>query len=86
MPAMARESFEESFSEKQQPLTLDRVWGLGDQRIVDAARVSIAGREVRPTSDNEKLLRYLLVNRWCHAPSRFSKIHSKEASHEYRTR
>jgi thymidylate synthase (FAD) len=37
-------------------------WGLGDQRIVDAARVSIAGGAVRPTSDNEKLLRYLLVN------------------------
>lgn len=37
-------------------------WGLGDQRIVDAARVSIAGKEVRATSDNEKLLRYLIKN------------------------
>lgn len=37
-------------------------WGPGDQRVVDAARVSIAGREVRPTSANEKLLRYLIAN------------------------
>lgn len=38
-------------------------WGPGDQRVVDAARVSIAGREVRPTSANENLLRYLLANK-----------------------
>lgn len=37
-------------------------WGPGDQRVVDAARVSISGHAVRPTSDNEKLLRYLLAN------------------------
>ena len=37
-------------------------WGAGDQRIVDAARVSIAGKEVRATSDSEKLLRYLIKN------------------------
>lgn len=35
----------------------------GDQRIVDAARVSIAGEEVRATSDDEKLIRYLIKNR-----------------------
>lgn len=35
----------------------------GDQRIVDAARVSIAGEEVRPTSDDRKLIRYLVKNR-----------------------
>ena len=35
----------------------------GDQRIVDAARVSIAGEEVRPSSDERKLIRYLLKNR-----------------------
>lgn len=35
----------------------------GDQRIVDAARVSIAGGEVRPTSDDRKLVRYLVANR-----------------------
>jgi thymidylate synthase (FAD) len=34
----------------------------GDQRIVDAARVSIAGEDVRPTSDDEKLIRYLIKN------------------------
>ena len=38
-------------------------WGAGDQRIVDAARVSIAGRGVRAVSDDKKLLRYLLKNR-----------------------
>lgn len=35
----------------------------GDQRIVDAARVSIAGEEVRPTSDDRKLVRYLVKNK-----------------------
>jgi thymidylate synthase (FAD) len=35
----------------------------GDQRIVDAARVSIAGDEVRPTSDDRKLVNYLVKNR-----------------------
>jgi thymidylate synthase (FAD) len=35
----------------------------GDQRIVDAARVSIAGEGVRPTSDDRKLIRYLIKNR-----------------------
>lgn len=35
----------------------------GDQRIVDAARVSIAGEGVRPVSDDRKLIRYLLRNR-----------------------
>lgn len=39
------------------------VWGAGDQRVVDAARVSIAGRGVRPVLDDKKLLRYLLVNK-----------------------
>ena len=37
-------------------------WGPGDQRVVDSARVSIAGEQVRPVSSNEKLLRYLLTN------------------------
>jgi thymidylate synthase (FAD) len=35
----------------------------GDQRIVDAARVSIAGEDVRPTSDDKKLIHYLVKNR-----------------------
>lgn len=35
----------------------------GDKRIVDAARVSIAGEGVRPTSSDRKLIRYLLKNR-----------------------
>jgi thymidylate synthase (FAD) len=35
----------------------------GDQRIVDAARVSISGEEVRATSDNRKLIRYLVKHR-----------------------
>lgn len=35
----------------------------GDQRIVDAARVSIAGDDVKPTSDDRKLIRYLVKNR-----------------------
>ena len=35
----------------------------GDQRIVDAARVSIAGDGVKPTSDDRKLIRYLVKNR-----------------------
>ena len=35
----------------------------GDQRIVDAARVSIAGGDVRPTSDDRKLIRYLVKNK-----------------------
>ena len=39
------------------------VWGAGDQRVVDAARVSITGRGVRAVSDDKKLLRYLLTNR-----------------------
>lgn len=34
----------------------------GDQRIVDAARNSIAGLGVRPASDDEKLIRYLVKN------------------------
>jgi hypothetical protein len=38
-------------------------FGPGDQRIVDAARVSIAGEDVRPVSDDSKLIRYLLKNR-----------------------
>lgn len=38
-------------------------WGPGDQRVVDAARVSIAGEQVRPVSDDRKLLRYLLTNK-----------------------
>lgn len=47
--------------------TLHRVLPLGmtysgDKRIVDAARVSIAGGEVRATSDDEKLIRYLVKN------------------------
>jgi thymidylate synthase (FAD) len=32
----------------------------GDQRIVDAARVSIAGDKVKATASNENLIRYLL--------------------------
>lgn len=35
----------------------------GDQRIVDAARVSIAGEHVRPTSDDRRLIHYLVKNR-----------------------
>ena len=35
----------------------------GDQRIVDAARVSIAGGEVSKTSSDRKLVRYLVKNR-----------------------
>lgn len=35
----------------------------GDQRIVDAARVSILGAGVRPTSDDRKLIRYLVKNK-----------------------
>jgi len=35
----------------------------GDQRIVDAARVSIAGDDVSPTSSDRKLVRYLVRNR-----------------------
>lgn len=35
----------------------------GDSRIVDAARVSIAGQEVRAVSDDRKLIRYLIKNR-----------------------
>ncbi len=38
----------------------DEGWGRGDQRVVDAARVSIAGENVRSTSDSAKLLGYLL--------------------------
>lgn len=34
-----------------------------DQRIVDSARVSIAGDEVKPSSTNRHLIRYLLRNR-----------------------
>jgi thymidylate synthase (FAD) len=45
-----------------EPTGAPSLWGLGDQRVVDAARVSISGNEVRPTSENEKLLRYLLAN------------------------
>lgn len=35
----------------------------GDKRIVDAARVSVAGQEVRAVSDDRKLIRYLVANR-----------------------
>ena len=35
----------------------------GDERIVDAARVSIAGQKVRSFRNNEKLIRYLIKNR-----------------------
>lgn len=38
-------------------------WGPGDQRVIDAARVSIAGENVRPVSDDKKLLGYLLKNK-----------------------
>lgn len=41
----------------------DAAWGPGDQRVVDAARVSIAGQDVRPVSDDQKLLKYLLKNK-----------------------
>lgn len=37
-------------------------FGTGDQRIVDAARVSIAGEGVRPVNDSRKLIRYLYKN------------------------
>lgn len=58
MPALPPE-----IDHPQMTASRDRNWGPGDQRIVDAARVSIAGGEVRVTSDSEKLLRYLLANR-----------------------
>ncbi len=45
------------------PPNVDSVTAPGDQRIVDAARVSISGQEVRPTSDDRKLIRYLIKNR-----------------------
>lgn len=35
----------------------------GDQRIVDAARVSISGKEVKASSDPAKLIRYLVKNK-----------------------
>ena len=35
----------------------------GDQRIVDAARVSISGQSVQSTSSNRKLIRYLVKNK-----------------------
>jgi thymidylate synthase (FAD) len=38
-------------------------FGSGDQRVVDAARVSIAGAGVRPMSEDAKLLRYLMANK-----------------------
>lgn len=38
-------------------------FGPGDARIVEAARVSIAGEDVRPASDDRKLINYLLKNR-----------------------
>jgi thymidylate synthase (FAD) len=41
----------------------ENVPGAGDQRIVDAARNSVAGLDVRPTSDNEKLIAYLVKNK-----------------------
>lgn len=41
----------------------ENVPGAGDQRIVDAARNSIAGLDVRSTSDNEKLIAYLVKNK-----------------------
>lgn len=37
-------------------------FGTGDQRIVDAARVSIAGEGVQAVSDSRKLIRYLYKN------------------------
>lgn len=39
-----------------------------DQRIVDAARVSIAGDQVKPSSTNRHLIRYLLRHRHCYHP------------------
>lgn len=48
----------EGFKHYEIPITAS-----GDQRIVDAARVSIAGQDVRPTSDDRKLIRYLVKNR-----------------------
>lgn len=35
----------------------------GDQRVVDAARNSVAGLDVRPSSDDRKLIRYLVKNK-----------------------
>lgn len=35
----------------------------GDQRIVDAARNSVSGLDVRPTSDDQKLIEYLVKNK-----------------------
>ncbi len=43
------------------------LWGPGDQRVVDAARTSIAGREVRPVSDDAKLLKHLLTSKPMHS-------------------
>lgn len=43
------------------------LWGTGDQRVVDAARISIAGREVRPVSDDAKLLKHLLTSKPMHS-------------------
>ena len=41
----------------------EHVTAPGDQRIVDAARVSVAGQGVRPTSDDRTLIRYLVKNK-----------------------
>lgn len=51
--------------------SFDENWGPGDQRIVDAARVSIAGQGVRPVSDNKKLVHYMLKH---HHTSVFEKV------------
>lgn len=54
----------ESIRNSGMPAVSERVGTApGDQRIVDAARVSIAGEEVRPTSDDRKLIRYLVKNK-----------------------
>lgn len=37
--------------------------GAGDKAIVNAARVSIEGEQVRPVSDDAKLLKYLMTNK-----------------------
>lgn len=39
-----------------------------DQAIVDAARLSVAGENVKTTQDNFGLIRYLLRNRHCYTP------------------
>lgn len=39
-----------------------------DEAIVDAARVSISGENVRPVTENEGLIRYLMRHRHCYTP------------------